>query len=199
MMTNKVTFVRHKPEGESNVYTIGKIGERRVISTKLPMISRDLRSAKISSGNATTRLLGIFQRIDHIFLVGCAGGVAHYSDYTRHPRRGDIIVSFPESANYVAGDEQEDFIYAHFETTPATSSAAPQLTRRTWMPSSIQLYKLCNQIRKGYDPALGEKYPWEVFLDQGIESLYNSELDCRRPAEDKLYFTVGEKVRIIRD
>ena len=39
------------------MYTIGDIGSHRVVSTKLPMVGRD-RSAQISSGNTTTRLLG---------------------------------------------------------------------------------------------------------------------------------------------
>jgi hypothetical protein len=45
--------------GESNAYTIGYIGEHKCVSTKLPMIGHD-RSAQISSGNTTTRLLGIY-------------------------------------------------------------------------------------------------------------------------------------------
>ena len=43
--------------GESNVYTIGYIGAHKVVSTKLPMIGRQM-AAQISSGNTTTRLLG---------------------------------------------------------------------------------------------------------------------------------------------
>lgn len=43
--------------GESNVYTIGYIGSQKVVSTKLPMIGRQM-AAQISSGNTTTRLLG---------------------------------------------------------------------------------------------------------------------------------------------
>ena len=43
--------------GESNAYTIGYIGEHKVVSTKLPMIGHG-RAAQISSGNTTTRLLG---------------------------------------------------------------------------------------------------------------------------------------------
>ena len=46
--------------GESNVYTIGNIGEHRVVSTKLPLLGKDSRSAKISSGNTTTRYIHIF-------------------------------------------------------------------------------------------------------------------------------------------
>ena len=48
--------------GESNAYTIGYIGEHKCVSTKLPMIGHD-RSAQISSGNTTTRLLGVYYSI----------------------------------------------------------------------------------------------------------------------------------------
>ena len=57
MMQDKTTFVKYKTEGESNVYTIGYIGSHKVVSTKLPMIGRQM-AAQISSGNTTTRLLG---------------------------------------------------------------------------------------------------------------------------------------------
>lgn len=189
MMSNKVTFVRHKPEGESNVYTIGDIGEHRVVSTKLPHLGRDSRSAKISSGNTTTRLLGIFQRVDHVILVGCAGGVPHYSDSTRHPRRGDIIVSFPEASS--PEDENEDFVYAHFELQKEQNGS--QIASKTWMPVANDLYKIVNSIRRTYNPQINRKYPWEEYLEEGIDSLYSDELDCRRPNEDKLFFTIGEK------
>ena len=41
------------------MYTIGQIGDHKVVSTKLPVIGRQ-RAAQISSGNTTTRLLGMF-------------------------------------------------------------------------------------------------------------------------------------------
>jgi hypothetical protein len=101
MIENKVTFVRHKA-GESNVYTIGTIGPHHVVSTKLPLIGRT-RTAQISTGSTTTRLLGTFQQVQHVFLVGCAGGVPHYSDPKKHIRRGDIIVGYPNEEDYVYG------------------------------------------------------------------------------------------------
>jgi len=33
--------------------------------------------------------------IEHVFLVGVAGGVACFDDDTRHVRRGDVVVSQP--------------------------------------------------------------------------------------------------------
>lgn len=187
MMENKLTYVRQKPEGlgESNVYTVGNIGAHRVVSTKLPSLGRgDSRSSKISSGNTTTRLLGIFQKIEHVLLVGVAGGVPHYTDYSRHTRRGDIIISYPQS-------EENDYVYAHFETQKSQSSN--EIIWKTWKPGSMELYKVVNNIRKTYNPQLNKVYPWEEYLKEGINSLNNEELDCRKPKDDKLFFTVGEK------
>jgi hypothetical protein len=43
--------------GESNVYTLGNIGQHRVVATKLPVIGYS-REAMTSAGSITTRLLG---------------------------------------------------------------------------------------------------------------------------------------------
>ncbi|VDP86022.1 unnamed protein product [Echinostoma caproni] len=95
MIEQKTTFVRYKTEGgESNVYTIGNIGPHRVISTKLPMVGRELQ-AKISSGSITTRLLGAFQAVQHVFLVGVGGSVPHVYEFEKHSRLGDVVVSAP--------------------------------------------------------------------------------------------------------
>jgi hypothetical protein len=61
------------------------------------------RTAQISTGSTTTRLLGTFQQIQHVFLIGCAGGVPHYTDTNKHVRRGDIIVGYPNEEDYVYG------------------------------------------------------------------------------------------------
>ena len=107
MIENKITFVRQKI-GESNVYTLGTIGPHHVVSTKLPLIGRS-RTAQISTGSTTTRLLGTFQHVQHVFIIGCAGGVPHYTDAKKHVRRGDIIVGYPNEEDYVYG--KYSFIY----------------------------------------------------------------------------------------
>ena len=38
---------------------------------------------------------GTFQKVDHVFLVGTAGGVPHYTDYNKHVRLGDVVVATP--------------------------------------------------------------------------------------------------------
>ncbi|CAG2057039.1 unnamed protein product, partial [Timema podura] len=94
MIENKETFVRYTTVGESNVYTLGNIGAHRIVCTKLPTVGHT-REAMTAAGNTTTRLLGTFQKVDHVFLVGVGGGVPHFTDYNKHVRLGDVVVSHP--------------------------------------------------------------------------------------------------------
>lgn len=71
---------------------MGNIGAHRIVSTKLPSIGSS-REAMTATGNTTTRLLGTFQKVDYVFIVGVAGGVPHYTDYNKHVRLGDVVVS----------------------------------------------------------------------------------------------------------
>lgn len=34
-------------------------------------------------------------QVEYVFLVGVGGGVPHYTDYARHVRLGDVVVSTP--------------------------------------------------------------------------------------------------------
>lgn len=47
--------------------------------------------ALTAAGSITTRLLGNFQDIEHVFVVGVGGGVAHYTDGEKHVRLGQLI------------------------------------------------------------------------------------------------------------
>lgn len=78
--------------GESNVYTLGNIGAHRIVSTKLPSVG-STREAMTATGNTTTRLLGTFQKVDYVFIVGVAGGIPHYTDFKKHVRLGDVVIS----------------------------------------------------------------------------------------------------------
>ena len=42
---------------------------------------------------------GTFQAVDYVILVGVGGGIPHYTDYSRHVRLGDVVVSSPISTN----------------------------------------------------------------------------------------------------
>ena len=78
------------------MYTLGDLGCHRVVTTKLPMTAaageaRD--AALIATGSTTTRLLGTFQGVEHVFIVGVGGAVPHYTDFDRHVRLGDVVIS----------------------------------------------------------------------------------------------------------
>lgn len=36
---------------------------------------------------------GTFQKVDYVILVGVGGGVPHYTDYKKHVRLGDVVIS----------------------------------------------------------------------------------------------------------
>lgn len=183
MMENKTTFVRYKTEGESNVYTIGNIGPHRVVSTKLPQIGRQM-AAQISSGNTTTRLLGIFNDVEHVFLVGVCGGVPHFSDYYNHVRLGDIIVSMPNQKGQI-------FIYCDKKGEDKERNQV-QFALKSWAPQDGLLRSISERI---YDKSMTDPsfHPWEDFIYQGQQLLKGQEVafERPRPETDRLFMNIG--------
>ena len=54
------------------------------------------------------RLLGNFQNIEHVFVVGVGGAVPHYTDAKKHARLGDVFVSHGHGPQSTAA-----YIYAN--------------------------------------------------------------------------------------
>lgn len=206
MIENKNTFVRYKTEGESNVYTLGNIGGHRVVSTKLPAVGHS-RAAIIAAGNTTTRLLGTFQKVDYIFLVGVGGGVPHYTDHTQHVRLGDVVVSAPQPApakgsNTNGTTGQHVYLFAeqqHRSPDQPPGSREPSPTElaysvKTWCPPELRLQELAEQMwQQGMaDPEL---QPWEHYIEDGLRALADQESDFARPPDssDRLYMSIGAK------
>ncbi|CAG2102765.1 unnamed protein product [Medioppia subpectinata] len=207
MIDNKDTYVRYKTEGESNVYTLGNIGVHRVVSTKLPTVGHS-RAAMIAAGNTTTRLLGTFQCVEYVFLVGIGGGVPHYTDFNRHVRLGDVVVSAPPDV-LGEGVRQKPFVYIHCERMKNSPEervnpiASPNASRdsnsvdnfnfRFWCPPSLELQTIAKEIyEKGSET---NDRVWEQYLQEGIDMLHESEPEFIRPAPqtDKLYMSIGTK------
>lgn len=183
MMEDKTTFVRYKTEGESNVYTIGHIGPHKVVSTKLPQIGRQM-AAQISSGNTTTRLLGTFDCVEYVFMVGVCGGVPHFSDYYNHVRLGDIIVSMPNQKGQV-------FIYCD-KIVQDKDKGQLQYMLKSWAPQDNYLRSLAEQL---YDKSQQDEsfHPWENYISDGQKLLQGQEVnfDRPRPETDRLFMNVG--------
>ncbi|XP_055682548.1 uncharacterized protein LOC129789616 isoform X2 [Lutzomyia longipalpis] len=188
MLENKETFVRYTTVGESNVYTLGNIGAHRIVSTKLPSVGSS-REAMTATGNTTTRLLGTFQKVDYVFIVGVAGGVPHYTDYRKHVRLGDVVISHPDiKRNSVLenghsnpwGDDQ--FVYVY-------NSRGREV--KTYFPVNPCLQQIAKYLQMQH-----VKKPWENYLKDGLKHLQERTInDFTRPAAntDKLYMNIGNR------
>ncbi|KAG1652970.1 hypothetical protein GQR58_025886 [Nymphon striatum] len=203
MIENKDTYVRYKTEGESNVYTLGNIGAHRVVATKLPTVGHS-RAAIIASGNTTTRLLGSFQKVDHVFLVGIGGGIPHYTDYKQHVRLGDVVVSTPPNCEGFGKPDQK-YIYMYSERIKNSPDSPHQNGEdaalsysykvKTWCPPSFELQDIAQQLNSQglADPSLR---PWENYIKQVQNSFVgDSEHSFVKPAieTDRLYMSIGGK------
>lgn len=192
MMTNKQTFMRYATNGEANVYTLGDIGDHRVVSTKLPMTGHD-RDALIATGSTTTRLLGTFQGVEHVFLVGVAGAVPHYTDFDRHVRLGDVVISTPPKHG-------QRFIYQYCESV-CEKGGEIQFETRSWCPVDLGLQEIALSLIDKFRTRHSEA-PWMFYYENGRDELVGDKENdgdhkannaWSRPSNDtdKLYMCVG--------
>ncbi|GMR42610.1 hypothetical protein PMAYCL1PPCAC_12805, partial [Pristionchus mayeri] len=161
--------------GDSNVYTLGRIGGHRVVATKLALIG-DSREATTSAGSITTRLLGNFQHIQHVLVVGVGRGVPHFTDAKRHVRLGDVVVS-------------TQYIYGADLVVDRQTEQLRDFTTRKYTPSDHQVAALVTS--SAADTILTE---WEGYTSEAIGRLAStSEVDFTRPAPetDLLALSVG--------
>ncbi|XP_022256095.1 uncharacterized protein LOC106471771 [Limulus polyphemus] len=196
MIENKDTYVRYKTEGESNVYTLGNIGAHRVVATKLPAVGHH-REAMIAAGNTTTRLLGSFQKVEYVFLVGLGGGVPHYTDYSKHVRLGDVVISTPPDG------QSDKFIYIYCEkaksspeskTSAGGSTITDKYNIKKWCPPNLCLQQTAQQLwTQGLIDA--KQRPWEEYICHALDTLASQEADFSRPSSDtdKLFMSIGGK------
>lgn len=194
MLENKETFVRYTTVGESNVYTLGNIGAHRIVSTKLPSVG-STREAMTAAGNTTTRLLGTFQKVDYVFIVGVAGGIPHYTDYRRHVRLGDVVIAsaaaVQDPTNVTNGNPSKPYCYVY---SGSTNNNGPSEVKR-YYPTDDCLQTIGRTIVQNDD---GKK-PWLQYVQEGLQQLSgrsgHAEHDFARPAPntDKLYMNIGNK------
>lgn len=180
MMDDKETYVRYTTVGESNVYTLGDMGPHRIVCTKLPTIGHT-REAMTAAGNTITRLLGTFQNVDYVFLVGVGGGVPHYTDYSRHVRLGDVVVS------HVAPDRR--FVYTYCDNATKNDEGIYNFECKEYCPSRFDIQETAIQLQA--DCEVSNEIPWIKHINAAMSHL---EGDFVRPSpeSDKLYMCVGE-------
>ncbi|KDR14122.1 uncharacterized protein LOC110834835 isoform X4 [Zootermopsis nevadensis] len=187
MLENKETFVRYTTVGESNVYTLGNIGAHRIVCTKLPSVGHT-REAMTAAGNTTTRLLGTFQKVDYVFLVGVGGGVPHYTDYSKHVRLGDVVASYPNSPN--------SSIYIYCENAISNLDGTYEFETKEYCPRNLRLQTIVSKL-KAESEREGGSIPWKIYLAEAMETSQadTSETDFSQPSldSDKLYMAIGQQ------
>ncbi|XP_070144209.1 uncharacterized protein [Drosophila kikkawai] len=199
MLENKETFVRYttvdsdpnltnslrkskkkRRFGESNVYTLGNIGAHRIVSTKLPSVG-STREAMTATGNTTTRLLGTFQKVDFVFIVGVAGGVPHYTDYKKHVRLGDVVISYVDKQRaLISNSKEKPYVYVYKSGEDV----------KTYFPINDSLQLIAESLQAN----MLVKRPWETYLSQAQQTLaQKTESDFNRPdaRTDKLFMNIG--------
>uniref|UniRef100_A0A8R1HWB7 Winged helix-turn-helix domain-containing protein n=1 Tax=Caenorhabditis japonica TaxID=281687 RepID=A0A8R1HWB7_CAEJA len=152
------TIHKYKSGGDSNVYTLGTIGAHRVVATKLALIG-DSREAITSAGSITTRLLGNFQNIEHVFIVGVGGAVPHFTDASLHARLGDVIVSASRPHQYV---------YAHDLIIDRQTEQITGFAVRNWDADEKTIEKI---VENGGETLLHE---WNTATHDAVDSLTSS-------------------------
>ncbi|XP_062141270.1 uncharacterized protein LOC133849298 isoform X4 [Drosophila sulfurigaster albostrigata] len=179
MLENKETFVRYTTVGESNVYTLGNIGAHRIVSTKLPSVG-STREAMTATGNTTTRLLGTFQKVDYVFIVGVAGGVPHYTDYKKHVRLGDVVISYVDKQRALINSKEKPYVYVYKSGEDV----------KTYFPINDSLQQIAESLQANMEV----KRPWERYLNDAQKTLaQRTESDFGRPdaKTDKLFMNIG--------
>ena len=154
--------------------------------TKLPMTGHS-REASIASGSSTTRLLGTFQCVEYVLIVGVGGGVPHYTDYSRHVRLGDVVMSAPGPA------QPQRFIYQYCQTARLGQEGEVTFETKSWCPAEETLQRiaemLVSQTWSGEEPS-----PWQSQYNSAHQVLaLEEEAVWARPdpATDKLYMSLG--------
>ncbi|XP_059487711.1 uncharacterized protein LOC132203739 [Neocloeon triangulifer] len=190
MLSDTETYVRFTTVGESNVYTLGTLGCHRVVTTKLPT-SGHTREAMTAAGNTTTRLLGTFQQVEYVFLIGVGGGVPHYTDESKHVRLGDVVVSHP-------GNPPKNYVYCYCDSLSQDENGKCDFETKKWCPKSLELQSLAQQVKDEADS--GEEPAWLQHLlasqiQLGGNKDSESSIDFSRPSEDtdKLYMNIGPR------
>lgn len=184
MIEEKTTYVKYKTEGESQVYTLGRIGKFKVVSTKVSRKSSSEQEARICAENTITRLLGSFSKIHHVLIVGVGSGVPHYSDGNQHVRLGDVVVSVPSRKNgaiYMYCDKIEKM----------TDANGYNYSTREWDCSDNSLQDVAVSLKQIMERDTNPQRPWDRYMNDAKDILQTEESNFHRPPmkTDRLFYT----------
>lgn len=85
--------------------------------------------------------LGTFQKVDFVFLVGVGGGVPHYTDYNKHVRLGDVVISHPTPLN-------KKYAYVYCESAKMNESGDYHFETKEYCPPNLSLQEIAATLLK---------------------------------------------------
>lgn len=108
----------------------------------------------------------------------------HYTDFYKHVRLGDIVVS-------MCPDDSP--IYINCMKVLQERDGSISYATKGWAPKEFILQNICSRLKE-IQQTRPEYAPWERYVAEGLELLKNQEADYNRPAKnsDRLYMDVGD-------
>lgn len=127
---------------------------------------------------------GTFADVEHVILVGVAGGVPHYTDFYKHCRLGDVIVATPNSNGnmYIFCDRIK-----HDEEKGTMSYAL-----KSWAPKDNIIQTTADMLVDKHKRD-SVNSTWEQYISDGQHLLQGQEVNFDRPPADtdRLYMNIG--------
>jgi hypothetical protein len=117
-----------------------------------------------------------------------AGGIPHYTDYKKHVRLGDVVVSsLPADNNLmnVTNGEAKEKPYCYVYSTGEEF--------KTYFPVNHCLQDIAKSMQNAQ---IDGRKPWETYYNEGLIHLKEKvDTDFTRPAAntDKLYMNIGNR------
>ena len=141
--------------------------------------------------------------MEHVFLVGVAGAVPHYTDFDKHVRLGDVVMATPP------GGQGQQFIYQFCQSVKEKADGEVQFETKSWCPVDLGLQDIQKYLWQKFS-AEGAKddsqaIPWHSHYQEGLSVLCDHEQEdtsdglgfvdegwLRPPNDsDKLYMSMG--------
>uniref|UniRef100_A0A0N5A2I6 PNP_UDP_1 domain-containing protein n=1 Tax=Parastrongyloides trichosuri TaxID=131310 RepID=A0A0N5A2I6_PARTI len=171
IIENRHTFHKYQSSGESNVYTTGTIGPHRVVATKLARGGKNDVNTFITASGGTTRLLGNYQNVEHVIILGSGGAVTNFSNIFNSNvdsiKLGDVVVA---NSKKFSDTNSPSYVYANSYTLNRDTDEVIGYNNRLWHPTDNILAQIASQTNN--DASLMED--WELFTKEIIDTLNES-------------------------
>lgn len=78
--------------------------------------------------------------MDFVFLVGVGGGVPHYTDYNKHVRLGDVVISHSTPLN-------KKYVYVYCESAKLHENGSYFFETKEYRPQNLGLQEISANLK----------------------------------------------------